>query len=884
MSHTYAWKKILCALLALLLLISAAPAPSVLADSEDAAAQQPADSSGAEQAPTAEPTDEPTQVPAADPTPAPTSEQAPAADYSGAQKDVLLVPYTSSEQVRFMVNRLIELGYYSGGSTSNYSKSVLLAVKAFQKANGLSADGQAGPQTLERLYSSSAITAAAAESAAKTATPAPTEAPAASTAPAATSAASGQAGGNYAAAKTNVVLNTRSSGEQVELLTRRLAELGYYTGEVSSKYTTPVVNAVKAFQKANGLYVDGLAGPRTLALLYGSASAATPAPTPAPTPASTPTPEPTPVPAASETPAESATAVPEATETPAPTPAPATDYSAADVNQLLRPNSTNEQVRLMVCRLTELGYYTGASTSTYTSAVVLAVKAFQRANSLASDGQAGPKTLAKLYSSSAVAVPTPEAAPAATPGSDYSAAKTNIVLNARSSGVQVELLVARLCELGYYTGSATSRCTAEVQAAVKAFQKANGLYVDGIAGPNTLTSLYSAGCVGIAPTPAPSATPEPSAESDPGPVVVEATPVPSADPAASESPAPDYSAAKTNITMTTSSSGEQVALLVTRLRELGYETYYATDHYNADVVAAVKAFQKANGLYADGIAGPKTLTKLYSASPNPYTPAPTVAPITDYSRAQTNIYLAPGDQSEQVTMMVCRLMELGYYSGEVTYHYTNAVMTAVKWFQNSNALTIDGSAGPQTLTKLYSDSAITAQQSMTGIAQVPATVEGESVKPTLSSTVESKDWFSSGSYFDRVTGLFRIGAVATVTDIDTGISYQVQRVGGYDHADVEPLTAYDTQQMYRIYNYTWSWTRRAVYVTIDGITLAASINGMPHPSDYLAGNNMDGHTCIHFLNSKTHGSQKVDADHQAAVQKALHTDPSTVQGLVDGQQ
>ena len=109
-------------------------------------------------------------------------------------------------------------------------------------------------------------------------------------------------------------------------------------------------------------------------------------------------------------------------------------------------------------------------------------------------------------------------------------------------------------------------------------------------------------------------------------------------------------------------------------------------------------------------------------------------------------------------------------------------------------------------------------------------------------------------------------------------------MGGYDHADVEPLTAYDTQQMYRIYNYTWSWTRRAVYVTIDGITLAASINGMPHPSDYLVGNNMDGHTCIHFLNSKTHGSQKVDADHQAAVQKALHTDPSTVQGLVDGQQ
>ena len=68
------------------------------------------------------------------------------------------------------------------------------------------------------------------------------------------------------------------------------------------------------------------------------------------------------------------------------------------------------------------------------------------------------------------------------------------------------------------------------------------------------------------------------------------------------------------------------------------------------------------------------------------------------------------------------------------------------------------------------------------------------------------------------------------------------------------------------------------------MTLAASINGMPHPSDFIAGNNMDGHTCIHFLNSKTHGTQHVDPDHQAAIKEAVNADESAVQAMVDAQQ
>ena len=45
--------------------------------------------------------------------------------------------------------------------------------------------------------------------------------------------------------------------------------------------------------------------------------------------------------------------------------------------------------------------------------------------------------------------------------------------------------------------------------------------------------------------------------------------------------------------------------------------------------------------------------------------------------------------------------------------------------------------------------------------------------------------------------------------------------------------------------------------------------GMPHgDSDSMPDNNFDGCFCIHFLNSRTHSGNRLDAAHQAAVAKA----------------
>ena len=67
----------------------------------------------------------------------------------------------------------------------------------------------------------------------------------------------------------------------------------------------------------------------------------------------------------------------------------------------------------------------------------------------------------------------------------------------------------------------------------------------------------------------------------------------------------------------------------------------------------------------------------------------------------------------------------------------------------------------------------------------------------------------------------------------------------------------------------WSWKRRPVLVKYNGHVYAASMNGMPHGTQTISGNNFDGHFCIHFYGSKTHGSKKVDAMHQNCEAEAL---------------
>ena len=67
------------------------------------------------------------------------------------------------EAVKKLQTALKEQGYYNGTVDGVYGNATVKAVKAFQKSNGLTADGIAGAKTQEKLYSASAGTEAAAD-------------------------------------------------------------------------------------------------------------------------------------------------------------------------------------------------------------------------------------------------------------------------------------------------------------------------------------------------------------------------------------------------------------------------------------------------------------------------------------------------------------------------------------------------------------------------------------------------------------------------------------------------------------------------------------------------------------------------------------------------
>ena len=55
-----------------------------------------------------------------------------------------------------------------------------------------------------------------------------------------------------------------SRGEEVKQIQTKLKRWGYYNGSIDGIYGTKTLNAVKSFQRKNGLTVDGIAGTKTL--------------------------------------------------------------------------------------------------------------------------------------------------------------------------------------------------------------------------------------------------------------------------------------------------------------------------------------------------------------------------------------------------------------------------------------------------------------------------------------------------------------------------------------------------------------------------------------------------------------------------------------------
>ena len=135
------------------------------------------------------------------------------------------------------------------------------------------------------------------------------------------------------------------------------------------------------------------------------------------------------------------------------------------------------------------------------------------------------------------------------------------------TGDAVKTLQEKLNAKGFDSGNVDGIFGAKTYAAATAFQKANGLGVDGIVGKLTWAKLYDATPVNVTPV-------------------------------------------TTQPMLRTGSRGDAVRKLQELLNAKGYTCGSVDGIFGSKTYAAVLAFQKANGLGADGIVGPLTWGKL----------------------------------------------------------------------------------------------------------------------------------------------------------------------------------------------------------------------------------------------------------------------------------
>jgi len=282
----------------------------------------------------------------------------------------------------------------------------------------------------------------------------------------------------------------------------------------------------------------------------------------------------------------------------------------------------------------------------------MAVKKFQEILGADQTGNATGYQQERLYAENAptprpTPVPTPRPTPpptpppTPTPAPPVSGQYSNLLPG--SSGQAVRNLQNRLIELGYLSGVADGDYGSQTTAAIKRFQAALGLETTGITTGLLQELLYAP----TAPTFKPASTP-----------------------AATATPA-------LYVELKYGDTGARVQALQLRLKELGYFTGELGGNYLNITMASVKLFQAAINMQQTGIATVAMQEALFSADAPRYNAA-TAAPTPAASKYTELKY---GDTGEKVRAMQARLMELGYFEGELGGNFLAITTASVKLFQ-----------------------------------------------------------------------------------------------------------------------------------------------------------------------------------------------------------
>ncbi len=550
----------------------------------------------------------------------------------------------------------------------------------------------------------------------------------------------------YAAYET---LRPGDKNDAVKQMQQALTDIGFDTNGIDGKYGSGTILAVTAFQRSERLKDDGIAGNTTLTALYKKAS-------------------------------------------------------SSSSSSALREGAIGQEVSKLQQKLKDLGYDISSVDGKYGPSTLRAVKAFQRKNNLKADGVAGSNTLNLLYSGSAIGPGSPSSSG---PSGGSSSSGT---LRFGDMGAEVTKMQQALTALGYDTNGTEGKYGKGTQRAVRLFQQKNNLKIDGIAGSSTLARLYSGNSTA-------------NGSSSGG------------------------SGSTTTGTLRFGDSGSAVKEMQQALNKLGYNTNGADGKYGNGTRNAVKSFQRANRLTADGIAGNNTLTKLFSLSSGSSGSGSGSSGGDGTTFTRT---LRKGYTGNDVTAVQKRLVILNYLSS-ASGTYDDNTIAAAKAFQKRNGLSADGLIGKNSFSKLFSSS---AKENSSG--------SGSSGSGPSSGAVQLLHWYND------VKPSIRSGQTYYVYHDKSGMGWNMKFYSLGRHADSEPLTASDTAAMNKAFGKT-SWDPIAVKVKLpNGKWTLATMHNTPHLNGSIKDNDFKGHLCVHFLRDMSE-TEKNDPNYGVTNQKAL---------------
>ena len=179
------------------------------------------------------------------------------------------------------------------------------------------------------------------------------------------------------AAYKSTTLKNGDKGDEVARLQQALIDLGYLSGKADGTFGNRTENALRTFQRKNGLDVDGLAGDITRETLYAKQAA------------------------------KKGTTTSESTSTTETSPTDTSTQTTVEAGKTganlfngnyttMRVGSKGDRVKLLQQALIQLKYLSGKADGKYGSATKKAVVAFQKKQKLTADGVAGRKTLTAL--------------------------------------------------------------------------------------------------------------------------------------------------------------------------------------------------------------------------------------------------------------------------------------------------------------------------------------------------------------------------------------------------------------------------------------------------------------------------------------------------------